>query len=858
MGMEMALIHRVLLSCALLCCGCAASVDLVQHNGASAPRKGRISVDFQGAAWTQVMSWDFADGEYPGGWGWGDWRIENGLLTGVDTDDDAEEIGVYFFPFAHGDDVILETKVRLLRSAGDHHAEAQLLTRDGREIHSESGMVIVAGEDRVDVRHMVGATQYVRESLRVNGPISCGQWYVMRLVLRDGKMDAFVDGERVFSTIRYGKESGVTGGKGVLMAATVYSEPHVAVRYGEAQFEYVKIFTNASKAPALEASEDSPYRPNPASWAQRHWLVTVVIWIFCLVIFLVCAYAFRHYVFTLNRLFGRQRQPYLDVDAADWPEVTVLIPAHNEEVVIGEILEALLEVDYPPGRLTVLAVNDRSRDRTGEIIDSFAGKHPDRVVPYHRSTGATGKAAVLNDALEKIGTEIILIFDADYIPGRGLIKQLVAPFFDPEVGAVMGRVVPYNVGSNLLTRLLDLERSGGYQVDQQARMNMKMVPQYGGTVGGVRKGALMSVGGWREDSLAEDTDATYRLLLGGWKTVYQNRSECYEQVPETWTSRVRQIMRWAKGHNQATARFSLSLIRNRRTRLIEKIDGLLLLGVYVISPVILIGCLLGIFLWYLGEPHASLLAILLVTPYSTLGNFAIFYEITAAALLDGASERIRLLPFVFLGFLVSLFSVSRVSFAHIVVNGNNNKNGNNRHLVWDKTERANSYNGYTNGSNANGMKGQAESSSRSGRWPAGEVPLTQVISAGLPGSRPIAGRGTGHREGSVFRKVRDISESGTAGMIDDISTHLVLAACYEERWNFGGALEEYGLVLKLDPGNEEAMKKMGALLVGMGRSEEAERVVSSRAADAVKRRKTGKKKKAVRKKRKNAGGGWQN
>ena len=80
--------------------------------------------------------------------------------------------------------------------------------------------------------------------------------------------------------------------------------------------------------------------------------------------------------------------------------------------------------------------------------------------------------------------DIAIIFDADYVPGRGLLKQLVAPFFDPEVGAVMGRVVPINSGTNLLTRMLDLERSGGYQVDQQARMNMNLLPQYGGTVGG--------------------------------------------------------------------------------------------------------------------------------------------------------------------------------------------------------------------------------------------------------------------------------------------------------------------------------------------------------------------------------------
>lgn len=394
---------------------------------------------------------------------------------------------------------------------------------------------------------------------------------------------------------------------------------------------------------------------------ERHWVVKVLLYTLIVIIVLVCIYIIRHYCFTINRLYGRQRQPYVDIATADWPAVTVLIPAHNEEEVIGDILGALLKVDYPRERLTIMPINDRSRDGTGEIIDRFSRDNPDTIKPFHRREGGAGKAAALIDATALVEDDIILVFDADYIPGTGLIKQLVAPFFDPEVGAVMGRVVPQNVRTNLLTRLLDLERSGGYQVDQQARMNMHLVPQYGGTVGGVRKEALLSVGGWCEDTLAEDTEATYRLLLGGWKTVYQNRSECYELVPETWPMRLKQIMRWAEGHNQTMGRYARRLFFNRRTSFAEKLDGLLLLGVYMMAPVLLLGWMVGIVLWYLGEPRSSLIIILLVTSYSTLGNFAIFFEVTAAAHLDGSNERIRLLPFIFLGFLVSLFSVTRVA-----------------------------------------------------------------------------------------------------------------------------------------------------------------------------------------------------
>ncbi|MBK8165209.1 MAG: glycosyltransferase family 2 protein [bacterium] len=400
-----------------------------------------------------------------------------------------------------------------------------------------------------------------------------------------------------------------------------------------------------------------------------------------LIIAIVVLNLLRHYYFTLNRLLGRQRHPYLDLDTAAWPPVTILIPAHNEERVIADILTALLEVDYPRDRLRIMPLNDRSTDGTRAIIDGFAQAHAGLVTPFHREGGLAGKAAALQDALPLITDDIVLVFDADYIPGRGLIKQLVAPFFDPEVGAVMGRVVPLNADVNLLTRLLDLERAGGYQVDQQARMNLRLVPQYGGTVGGIRRRAVEAVGGWDVRSLAEDTDITMRLLLAGWKTVYQNRSECYEQVPETWSSRMRQIFRWARGHNQVLRKYAGRLLFNRRTRLAEKVDGLLLLNIYLMSPIVVLGWVLGVVLWYLGVTKPGLIVILAVTSYSTLGNFAVFFEIAAATYLDGTRSRVRLLPFIMAGFLVSLMAVSRATVTQPFARPA-------RNVHWHKTERS--------------------------------------------------------------------------------------------------------------------------------------------------------------------------
>lgn len=408
----------------------------------------------------------------------------------------------------------------------------------------------------------------------------------------------------------------------------------------------------------------------------------MLLYLFGIVILLISIYTLRHYCFTLNRTFGRQRHPYVDIDTATWPAVTVLIAAHNEEAVITDILNALLVVDYPEDKLSIVPVNDRSTDRTREIIDSFVARYPERITPFHRTAGKPGKSAALKDAMAYVHTDVFLVFDADYIPGKALIRQLVAPFFDPEVGSVMGRVVPVNVGKKLLTRLLDLERSGGYQVDQQARFNLSVVPQYGGTVAGIRRLALDEVGGWREDTLAEDTDLTFRLLFQGWKTVYENRAECYEEVPERWPVRVRQIMRWAKGHNQAMVRYAALLRDCRNLSLRERIDGLLLLGVYAMAPVLLLGWILALVLFYTGAPIGGGMAVLGLAAFTTLGNFAAFFEIAAAVRLDGSRLRIRLMPLTFLGFTVSLISVARAAWQQSI------EPLQHKGLVWDKTERS--------------------------------------------------------------------------------------------------------------------------------------------------------------------------
>src|SRR6266545_2531595 len=133
-------------------------------------------------------------------------------------------------------------------------------------------------------------------------------------------------------------------------------------------------------------------------------------------------YALRHYSLCLARLWLQGTRDTGELLGFVMPHLTVLVPMHNEEAVAADCLGALVNCDYDWNKLEVLAINDRSTDRTGEIIDEFASRYA-IIKPIHRSEGRGGKPAGLHEATGRAQGEILLLFDADYVPGRDLLKR---------------------------------------------------------------------------------------------------------------------------------------------------------------------------------------------------------------------------------------------------------------------------------------------------------------------------------------------------------------------------------------------------------------------------------------------------
>jgi cellulose synthase/poly-beta-1,6-N-acetylglucosamine synthase-like glycosyltransferase len=407
--------------------------------------------------------------------------------------------------------------------------------------------------------------------------------------------------------------------------------------------------------------------------ALRLWIVLVVL--------IGALYAVRHLRFSWNRLWMPQRTCLHELQDRTPPAITVLVPMHNEEKVAARILERLAVTDYPHDLLQVIPINDHSEDGTAAIVDSYAQRYP-FIRPLHITEGARGKAAGLNRALWLAKHELVLVFDADYEPAPGLLRSLAAVFLDPTVGACMGRVVPINTGSNLLTRFLSLERTGGYQVDQQARFNLGLLPQYGGTVGGFRRSVVMELGGFDPSAVSEDTDLTIRLYIAGWQIAYVNRAECYEEVPETWAVRFRQLRRWSRGHNTALIKTAADLAFSNRTWR-EKADAFMLMGEFAMPPLILSVAMANVLLFLQGSAliWQGLVVALLIAVYNAFGSFAPFYQIAAGELLDGSGRRMMLIPFMALVFPFNCWCVATGAIDAV---GDVLKR---RIPIWEKTER---------------------------------------------------------------------------------------------------------------------------------------------------------------------------
>jgi cellulose synthase/poly-beta-1,6-N-acetylglucosamine synthase-like glycosyltransferase len=222
------------------------------------------------------------------------------------------------------------------------------------------------------------------------------------------------------------------------------------------------------------------------------------------------------------------------------PKVSILLPAHNEERVIGTAVKTLMDLDYPDKEIIV--VNDGSTDQTVKRIWPFVQSGAIRLI--NRPGG--GKAVALNAGIAVAHGELVIVIDADSAPQRDAVRRLALHFEDARVVATSGNV---KVGNkvNMLTRLQSLEYIRGINLRRRAFDVLDSELVVPGAIGAFRKMAYRQVGTMDRDTVVEDMDLTVRLGKSGGDVHYDSHAIAFTEAPEDLRSLVRQRTRWYGG-----------------------------------------------------------------------------------------------------------------------------------------------------------------------------------------------------------------------------------------------------------------------------------------------------------------------
>jgi len=298
------------------------------------------------------------------------------------------------------------------------------------------------------------------------------------------------------------------------------------------------------------------------------------------------------------------------------PAISILVPCHNEERVIGRTLEALLHLDYPPEKLEILVINDGSTDRTAAIAGRFTADLRVRLLEVPAELSARGKAGALNFGLRCARYSVLAVYDADNAPEPDALRPLAAELVaNKSFGAVIGMYRAVNRRRNLLTRFLNIEGIGFQWIVQAGRWTLMQLTTLPGTNYLIRKELVESLGGWDEEALTEDAELSLRIYQAGYRIKFVPSSVSWEQEPESFRVWFRQRHRWVRGYNHLLKKYAGSLLHMRPKRI-----GLELLYSLWLYYVFFMAILVSDMLFVLGA--AGLIRINVPGPYGTVWMFA--------------------------------------------------------------------------------------------------------------------------------------------------------------------------------------------------------------------------------------------
>lgn len=361
-------------------------------------------------------------------------------------------------------------------------------------------------------------------------------------------------------------------------------------------------------------------------------LIMAFFWFLLIYYTILLVFGVLHY----KRERERKRRPLLK-----YPSVAILIPAHNEGLILEDTLNAMMKLRYP-GHLDVFLLDDQSIDQTAAVARSFAENfsriHYIKVPPGEPK----GKSRVLNYGLSISQSDYFLVYDADNQPDSDAVTKLVeiAEQTENAAGAV-GVVRTLNQNKTWLTRMISIEFQVFQLTMQSGRWKLFNLGSLPGTNMLLRRSVIEELEGYDPYALAEDAELTIRITQKGYVLPIVPYAQTWEQEPENLQTFLKQRTRWLIGNLYLLEKSFKDIHFWKGKTFFHSMQHLLTYFVFIFflitSNVIFVGSLFGI---NFPEMAAPLLMIWLMSyvVYSIqiISSLAVNQQLSLTSLFVGA------------------------------------------------------------------------------------------------------------------------------------------------------------------------------------------------------------------------------
>lgn len=317
-------------------------------------------------------------------------------------------------------------------------------------------------------------------------------------------------------------------------------------------------------------------------------LAKVIFDIFIIASVLITAYTCNFYY--LAYLSKRRKDSPDTIQDAGEPSITIQLPIYNEKYVAKRLVDAVCSLDYPKEKMCIMVLDD-SDDDTAPLLRNVVSNYKDKGfdIEYIRRGTRTGyKAGALKYAMKHTDTELVAIFDADFMPPEWFLRRAIPHFAKPDIGLVQCRWGHVNEGYSAITRAQALSLDFHFLIEQKAKSNSRLYMNFNGTAGIWRRNCIEDSGGWHTATLVEDLDLSYRAQMKNWRCVFLPDIVVDAELPMQMNAAKRQQYRWAKGSIQCAIKLLSDIVIKKSVAVETKIQAFIQLTRHIVYPLMLI------------------------------------------------------------------------------------------------------------------------------------------------------------------------------------------------------------------------------------------------------------------------------